>query len=267
MDAASKINRMNYGGVHEQLANAVRVKVENIAAEMFDENKSIEEIFDYLVGFYKIYSPITVIELTKPHIDKRKHVEWIIEHGIYSMVPTDNPVDYSEIAARIMKSDYAPCRGVCTYEDKDGTIITTTNRIMIGHVSILVLERAGNQLSAVSSPKLQHFGAPAKQSKADKHSSYSKQQPTRFGESESRNQNHACSGILGQEMNDRANNPKSHDMELKSIYYAETPSDIDNAVPRDQVLLTGGCVKEIQEQIYFCTGTMLVDCEDEYLED
>lgn len=266
MDAASKVNRMNYGGVHEQLANASRLATEKRIKEMYDAGDNIENIFDYLVGFYEMYSPITHMEITQPHIDHAQHVKHILEYGIYCMVPTDNPVDYSEIAYKIMDTVYAPCRGRCTYEDIDGNIIQTTNRLMIGPVPFLLLERAGNQLSAVSSPKVQHFGAPAKQSKTDKHSSHSKQQPTRFGESESRNQNHACSGILGAEMNDRANNPKSHDMELKSIIYSKTPSDIENAVPRDKVISTGGCVKEIQEQIYYTTGTILVDCEDEYLE-
>lgn len=267
MDAASKINRMNYGGVHEQLANASRVATEKRIEEMYDADMPIPDIFEYIMGFYKLYSPITHMIMSNEWVDRVKHVKHIMKYGIYCMVPTDNPVDYSEIAANIMDSPYAPCRGKCTYEDIHGKEHHTTNRIMIGHVSMLLLERAGNQFSAVSSPKVQTFGAPAKQSKADKHSSHSKQQPTRFGESESRNQNHACSGILGQEMNDRANNPKSHDRELRSIIYAETPSDIANAVPRDEILLTGGCVKELQEQIYMCTGTMLVDCEEEYLED
>lgn len=266
MDAASKVNRMNYGGVHEQLANASRVATDKRIREMYDNHVDLEKIFDYIVGFYKMYSPITEIEILKPHIDRAAHVDWIYEYGLYSMVPTDNPVDYSEIAANIMNTPYAPCRGVCSYEDIHGTVIYTTNRIMLGGVDMLLLERAGNQFSAVSSPKVQTFGAPAKQSKADRHSSHSKQQPTRFGESESRNQNHACSGILGQEMNDRANNPKSHDCELRSVIYAITPSDIDNAVPRSEIVNTGGCVKEIQEQLYMCTGTILFDCEDEYLE-
>lgn len=266
MDAASKVNRMNYGGVHEQLANASRVATDKRIREMYDSRVDLEKIFDYIVGFYKMYSPITEIEITKPHIDRDAHVDWICKYGLYSMVPTDNPVDYSEIAANIMGTPYAPCRGTCTYEDIHGNIVHTTNRIMLGGVDMLLLERAGNQFSAVSSPKVQTFGAPAKQSKADRHSSHSKQQPTRFGESESRNQNHACSGILGQEMNDRANNPKSHDCELRSVIYAITPSDIDNAVPRDEIINTGGCVKEIQEQLYMCTGTILFDCEDEYLE-
>ncbi len=266
MDAASKVNRMNYGGVHEQLANASRVATERRLKNMWDGGASVEECFDYLMGFYNIYSPINFIELSADHIDKRQHVEFVLKHDIQCMCPTDNPVDYSEIAKNIMNTPYAPCRGKCTYEDEDGNVLTTTNRILIGAVPMLLLERAGNTFSAVSSPKLQHFAAPAKQSKADRHSSHSKQQPTRFGESESRNQNHACSGILGQEMNDRANNPRSHDSELKSIFYADVPSDIENAVPRDEVLLTGGCIKELQEQIYMCTGTILVDCEDEYLE-
>lgn len=266
MDAASKVNRMNYGGVHEQLANASRVATEKRIREMYDADMPIPDIYEYIMGFYKMYSPITHMIMSENWVDRVKHVKHILKYGIYCMVPTDNPVDYSEIAANIMKTPYAPCRGKCTYEDVDGNVIPTTNRILIGHVPMLLLERAGNQFSAVSSPKVQTFGAPAKQSKADRHSSHSKQQPTRFGESESRNQNHACSGILGQEMNDRANNPKSHDMELRSIIYADTPSDIDNAVPRGEVILTGGCVKEIQEQIYLCTGTILVDCEDEYLE-
>lgn len=266
MDAASKVNRMNYGGVHEQLANASRVATEKRVREMYDADMPIPDIYDYIMGFYKMYSPITHMVMSENWVDRVKHVKHVMKYGIYCMVPTDNPVDYSEIAANIMSTPYAPCRGKCTYENIEGEVIPTTNRVMIGHVPMLLLERAGNQFSAVSSPKVQTFGAPAKQSKADRHSSHSKQQPTRFGESESRNQNHACSGILGQEMNDRANNPKSHDRELQSIIYAETPSDISNAVPRDEVLLTGGCVKEIQEQIYMCTGTMLVDCEEEYLE-
>lgn len=264
MDAASKVNRMNYGGVHEQLANASRWATELRLKKMWEKGCSVDEAFDYIMGFYKMYAPLNHMVMSEPHIDKRQHIEHVLKHDIYAMLPTDNPVDYSEIAANIMNTPYAPCRGVCTYEDADGNIHTTTNRIMIGPVPMLLLERAGNTFSAVSSPKLQHFAAPAKQSKADRHSSHSKQQPTRFGESESRNQNHACSGILGQEMNDRANNPRSHDKELHSIFYADTPSDIDNAVPRDEVDLTGGCIKELQEQIYLCTGTILVDCEEEY---
>lgn len=265
MDAASKVNRMNYGGVHEQLANASRVATQRRVREMYNSDVSTQEIFNYIMGFYELYSPINHMVMSKEHIDIEHHVKHVNEYGLYLMVPIDNPVDYSEIAARIMGSPYEPCRDVCTFEDANGEVITTTNRIMIGGCSFLLLERAGNQFSAVSSPKLQHFGAPAKQSKADRHSSHSKQQPTRFGESESRNQNHACSGILGQEMNDRANNPKSHDRELRSVYYADVPSDIYNAVPRDEVPLTGGCVKEIQEQIYMSTGTVLIDCEDEYM--
>lgn len=267
MDAASKVNRMNYGGPHEHLGGASRVKSEKRLRKMFDEGASIEACFEYILGFYKIYSPINHIVMSKPGKNKEQHVEYIYKYGFYCMTPTDNPVDYSEIAANIMQTDYAPCRDKCYYETPDGEVKETYNRIMIGCVLMLQLERAGNQSTAVSSPKLQHFGAPSKQSKSDKHSSYFKQQPTRFGESESRNQNHACGGILGAEMIDRANNPKSHDSEIISIIYADNPSNIKNAVPRNKVPLTGGCVKELQESILYCGGTVLEDCFEEYMEE
>lgn len=266
MDAASKVNRMNYGGLHEQLANASRVATEKRLKYMVDNGEPISKCFDYILGFYKIFSPINYSIMSKSDIDMQKHVNHVYEYGIYCMTPTDNPVDYSEIAAEIMNTDYAPCRDVCEYENDDGINVYTHNRIMIGGVEMLTLERAGNQFSAVSSPKIQHFGAPAKQSKSDKHASHSKQQPTRFGESETRNQNHACGGILGAEMIDRANNPRSHQAELDAIITSVNNSNIDDAVPRDVTPLTGGCVKELQEHILACTGTILVDCGDEYLE-
>ena len=255
MDAFSTISRMNVGRLYEQYINsASRDILKNISNDLgIDKldskisnkisliNKNnpslIDSVWDYLMDYYRIVSPKMYIVFTSGEYqgDRLDHLINIIKNGIYLYMPPDNEPEPENIVKEIEKY-FRPTYGPVSYIGESGIRCTTELPVRIGSMYMLLLEKTGDDWTAVSSGKLQHFGVLSQVTNSDKFSQPSRNQAIRaLGESEVRIMVSYTSAELTSDIMDRNNNPNSHKHILHSILDSAKPTDIDLAVNRDVV--------------------------------
>lgn len=253
MDPNSVINRANPGRLYEHYLNSACWKVFDELCKFLNVEKYIsvhkaqkhldnvddstaQRAFDYLLKFYEIVSPNmrvwfddgTVITTPKEYLAEIIHI------GVGLYIPTDNPVPTMDIITQIEAlDDYRPIHGPVTYVGNSGQRVTTESKVRIGQMYFILLEKTGDDWSAVSSGKVQHHAVLAPLTKIDKHAKPARQQAVRAaGEAEIRVFISNTDPHFVPELMDRNNNPKTHKLEIESILSAEKPGNIDRTVDR-----------------------------------
>jgi len=271
MDPNSTISRMNIGRLYEQYINAASRDVAKqirfeLGIEQGDKHagRKIEEIekvnpalvdkvWNYLMGYYAIVSPkqygwFANKQYTKP---RAEHLGKIVETHIYLYMPPDNEPESVDIINELQKH-YRPTYGPVSYVGNSGKRVTTKNPVRVGSMYIILLEKIGDDWTAVSSGKLQHFGVLSQVTNTDKYATPTRNQAIRaWGESEVRIGVSYVGPEFVADMMDRNNNPATHRMILESILEADKPTAIRMAVDRNVIPLGGAkplqLVKHIAE--------------------
>jgi len=259
MDPNSTIARMNLGRLYEQYINAasrdVVIKISKdlqvtkgekhleTKLEALDKTGSemIERSWNYLLGYYSIVSPKMYAWFTDGEYKNKRttHLASIINNGIFLYLPPDNDPE-SEDIIKELENQYRPVYGPVSYIGYSGKRVTTINPVRIGSVYILLLEKIGDDWTAISSGKLQHYGILSQVTNSDKYSQPSRQQAIRaLGESEVRIYTSYTSPEITADILDRNNNPTTHKQILETILSADKPTDILSAVDRTKYPLGG----------------------------
>lgn len=233
MDGGSIVNRLNPSRVFEIDINASFAKtrktiIESIRADSSPENH--RRMFDWLMGAYEIVSP-RFAELVR-QVDPISHIKEILKDEIYLWIPTDNPRQNDLMVAELLQK-YPKCYGPILMTMDDGTKRLSKNYGTIGKQYIIILEKTGDEYSAVASPVLQHQGIPGKLTKADKQSSPGRPQATRItGETEGRLINSLAyyDGLFI--LLDIANSPTTHRAVCRTLLTHPTPTNVDQIVDR-----------------------------------
>lgn len=221
-----------------------------------------KKIFHELLGMYKIISPpfYKKIQEIKPNI--KEHVEAVAERGIYIWVPTDNPVGYLDVV-KLLEEHYPPCYDQVTFMNEMGEIVTTANKILIGQIYYILLEKIGNDPSAVTSAKLQHYGLPSKPSAGTRYDAPHKRTPVRFGESEMRLFAAFAGGREVADIVDRSTNIPVHEHVLQELLAAEYPTNIDSLVDRKLYPIGDGHIQRVIKHEFECMGLKYVRGDEE----
>lgn len=285
MDGDSTIKRMNIGRMYEQYYNAtsrdisvkirqmlgvdmsgnIREQIRTIVAQG-KHDAIINEAFEYVLGYYKIISPmmydLAVQRSTQPGA-VTEHVMDIVRDGIYIWLPTDNPAESVDIVQQLRKH-YPIHIGPVTYKGRSGNVVQTESPILIGSIYVMLLEKTGVDWSGTSSSKLQHFGIPAKLTAADKNAAPGRQQPVRiFGESEVRLGCAATGGDTIAEVLDQSNNPAAHKHIVGNILRAEKPTAIANVIDRQVIPRGNSRALVYLRHILECAGVRYVQKKSE----
>lgn len=239
MDDLSTIKRMNIGRLYEQYINAAGLRVSKTIAKELEitpqpNEERLQELWDFLMGFYKIVSPRhhEAVIASGGETRRLKHLTDVARRGVYLFMPTDTPVSYKDVVTELVKH-YPAAYGPVTYRGKSGRRVTTKNPVLIGGLYMLLLEKTGNTWAGVSSAKLQHLGIPAKLTNSDKYSLPYRPQPVKIlGESEVRLMCAAIDGFTVADLLDQSNNPAAHRAIVKNILHADKPAAIPVAVDR-----------------------------------
>lgn len=237
MDADSTIKRMNIGRLYEQYLNAASRDMTKRVTNMIQSDSSpsgYKKAFDYLLDYYATVSPKMAELFTGGEYkgSPEYHVNEVIKDGIYLWTPTDLDISSLEMI-KAVQAKFPPTLGPVQYRG-----VTTSNDTLIGSMYFLLLEKTGNDWSAVSSAKLQHFGIPARITNQDKYSAPGRQQPVRMlGESEVRLLNAYVGSDTTVELIDRSNNPTTHKEIVNKILTSDTPTNIEEIVDRDKIPL------------------------------
>jgi DNA-directed RNA polymerase beta subunit len=278
MDPNSTISRMNLGRLYEQYINAASRDVAKvIRAELGLSHgdrhaiRKVEEIertnpvlfdrvWNYLMGYYRIVSPkqygwFASGEYPKP---RSQHVGSIVEDTVYLYMPPDNEPESVDIINELEKH-YRPTYGPVSYIGNSGQRVTTRKNVRIGSMYIILLEKIGDDWTAVSSGKLQHFGVLSQVTNTDKFATPTRNQAIRaWGESEVRIGVSYVGPQFVADMMDRNNNPATHRMILESILQADKPSAIRMAVDRNVIPLGGAKPLQLVKHIAECGGWRFV---------
>ena len=260
MDSQSTIKRMNPSRLYEQYINAsgraTAMQLKAMAAV-----SSIQQMWEYLLGFYSIVSPRMYNAVKKYVVTEREirhHIETVVKDGHYLHMPTDNPVCMVDVV-RALEQHYPAVNGPVSYRGRSGRMVTTKKNIIIGEMYMLVLEKIGNTWNSVSSAKLQLFGIPAKMGPGDKYSTPGRHNPVRIlGESEGRLVAAVCGGDVVADILDQTNNPVAHRMIVENILHAETPTAIDTVLDRSLVPRGKGKVLTMVKHNLACAGVRFV---------
>lgn len=235
MDGGSIVNRLNPSRTFEIDINASFARTRKTIIESIKNDPSPENhrrMFDWLLAAYEIVSP-RMAEVVRT-LDPIKHIKEVIKDEIYLWIPTDNPRQ-PDLMVRELLSKYPKCHGKLIMTMDDGRKVLSKNEGTIGKQYIIVLEKTGEEYSAVSVPILQHQGIPGKLTKADKQASPGRPQATRItGETEGRLMvsytNYNALAILL----DIANSPTTLREVCRTILTHPTPTKVERIVDRSK---------------------------------
>ena len=227
MFTKSAIARMNMGQLNEQyICGASR----DLTRELRENYNKVpfEVLWERLFGFYKITSEsITkAIEENYTHDDKVKHLESVIESGIYLYMLSDSKLLFGDVFKRIEK--YAPpVYDKITYTDVGGRRVLTKDKIFIGSQYMIVLEKSDINPMSCSTGYLQAFGMLAGPNKSARENHPSKvQSPRIYSETEGR----LYPAIMGSNvigiMFALANDPDVHKELVRRLMLTPKPSRI-----------------------------------------
>lgn len=281
MDPNATISRMNLGRFNEQFINAASrsftreicnhfgVKAPDIHGQTLPTGDKMrirreyggaesKALWDRLMRYYEILSPkqhnhymTTVTGNNDAEID---HLIRIMEDGIYIYFPTDNDPEIPDVIEAI-KNEFMPHKGKLTYRGNSGKMRTTKEDILVGSLYIMLLEKTGNDWTAVASGKLQNFGVLSQITNQDKNSSPTRQQAIRaWGETEVRIVTAYLGPKVTAEIIDRNNNILSHRTAVHSVLTAKSPTNIEELVDRTKIPLGRARPLELIKHLAFCNG-------------
>jgi len=271
-DPNSTISRMNLGRVYEHFINAcsrdirkrVRTQLGLKEGQKLQpgeiqaiNRETLEHIWEYIKGYYKIISPLRMYEKFAQKLNEAQilaHLESCINDWVYIYLPPENETEDIEVIKQLQEYVNPTCTPV-TYVDATGQKIRTKENIRIASMYYLLLEKTGDDWTAVSSARLQNYGVLSQLTNADKYSHPTRQQAIRaFGEAEVRILRSYTGAHATAEIMDRNNNPDTHYTILESILQAENPGLIKEAIDRINHPYGGSKPLKLFRHYSFCSG-------------
>jgi hypothetical protein len=251
----STMRRSNYGRIYEHgfgaavrdLAQRIRIEAdlprhgelkqaEVNASPKANDQAFIEYAFNEFQELWWIIAP-TMHELMKEHPNKREYIHEIMRQGFaYVFTPVDDTTHLPTAMDTIINGKFCPNYTPVTFTDVTGKVTTSKDKVLIGPLYMMLLEKIGDDWSAVSSVKVQQFGLPSKLNNSDRSSTPGRESAIRsFGESETRSYNCTVGPEATMELLDQTNNPLAHTSVVNSILTAKKPTNIERAVDRKKV--------------------------------
>lgn len=235
MDGGSIVNRLNPSRCFEMDINASFSRTRKTIISSIQQDSSRENyqrMFEWLLEAYRIVSP-RMYDIAKT-LDPVKHINEVLKDEIHLWIPTDNPRQ-PDLMVKELLEKYPKCHDYLYITMDDGRKVMSKNKGTIGKQYIIILEKTGDEYSAVSVPVLQHQGIPGKLTKADKQSSPGRPQATRItGETEGRlivsYTNYQALAILL----DIANSPTTLRAVCRTLLKHPTPSKVERIVDREK---------------------------------
>ena len=263
MDGGATVSRMNLGRLYEQYINAAsRDHVKRISRvlplDMVDtaSNQLIDEAYEMLIQYYAVISE-RMERWFRSNIfsgSKRSHLKHILKNGIYLYMPPENEKEIKSIIKEL-EQKFPQVYGPVTYIGNSGKVVTTKNPFRIGSMYIMLLEKTGDDWTAVSSGMLQHFGVLAPIPKSLRHSKPSRTQAIRaIGETEARIYASYAGSDITVDILDRNNSVRTHEAVVESILSASKPTAIPVAVDRKKVPLGNSRPLQIVKHVGQCAG-------------
>lgn len=235
--AKGAVARLNPGQFYECYINAASRDLTKWIIKNYKSNKDLKLVWDKLLSYYSVVSQNQYNLVNKNYDNddlKNKHIQSIIESGIYLYISAVDTNINSTIIERIEKI-ISPTFGPVRFVDDEDNHVITKDPILIGCKNMIILEKTDQHPMAIGSGTLQHHGLLSGASKANRLAHPSKQQTARvLGETEVRLYAAAMGADVVSELLDLSNNPDNHRETISSIMKAKYPTNIKNIIDRKQ---------------------------------
>lgn len=262
-DGNSTIKRLNPGRLYEQWFNAQGDQMQRRLIKMKEEAASpssfYAEAWDLLLRFYTLISPLMVDALLDPDYkgSPKYHVDQVIKEGVHYWLPTHSPITLLD-AYRNLSREFPLEKGPVTFRGHLGHMVTSRRPVIVASVYFLLLEKTGDEWSAVSSTKLNTHGIPAKPNKNDKYSAPGKTTPVRLtGEAEDRILAMAVGSAPTAELLEMSNSPPLHKLAIRTLYHADQPTNLEVVIPDQSLLGRGGRNLAFSQHSLLISGVQL----------
>lgn len=274
---SSTHRRANYGRMYEHFINAcsrdllmrlrtkfgwnphLRPTTHQLQA-LQQDGQALDDVFQTLLRYYHIVSP-DHYEIAIAHPDPRQYTLSVLQDKMYKKPgmnlysPPDNPVSLLNMTRSLVKGEFRPHFGPVTYVDTGGNRVTTVENVLLGEIQIIMLEKIGEDWSAVASVKTQHFGLPAKVTNADKASTPGREAAVRsMGESETRSAICTAGPWATNALLDHTHNPASRRYAVENVLTHKTPTNIDVIVDHDKIPFGDSRSVLLWQHLFECRG-------------
>lgn len=275
--AEATIARMNIARLYEHYFNAISRTVRNLVLKTMVTsgivtdgkvtvnklsmiNRSvIDEAYRPLLQYYEIISKEQFEQVVNfNEEDRLEHLTNVINRPIFTYYNINSQVDNVE-AVKLLEAIFKPVYGPVTYRGNSGKMVTTTEKVRIAPLYVMLLDKIADDWSSVSSGKLQHFGVLAPITKSEKFAYPYRNSPVRtIGETEARIYGGYCGREAIAEMMDRSNNPATQRNIIWNLLNADKPSALEHVVDREYIPLGGARALQLQKHITAAAGSKAV---------
>lgn len=275
MDGTSTINRMNWSRTYEQYLNGVKYDIELRCLNMlgldkqsadFDiekkvmnaPHKLINQIADYINSYHDIVSPKQGAWMRNLSFEKkRQYILDALTGFLVDYHPSETDIDDVKMLQEI-EAKFHPTFDKIKYHNDDGSVEYSNHPVRIGSMYFMLLNKTGNDWSAVANAKTQQNGIISYTSNKDKHATPTKKQAIRFmGESEVRVLLSHAGGYFTADIHDRSNNPTVKKEIVRNLLTTDKPGALVSAIDRNKYPLGYSKPLQILNHLFSCAGFKL----------
>jgi hypothetical protein len=229
-DALSVIKRVISAVPYEHYINASRDQVERYIKENIENGMmSYIDAYNYVLKWqYLIDKDFGRYTELACQDDKTKiaYVKHILEHHIYVIIPNNHKESLAHVMHRLIE-EYPPATSKLILTDFNGNKVESKSDFVVGTTYLIILEKTPEGWGAISTPRRNHYGVPAKLSSRDIHRIIGRDQPTRvMGEGEKRPFLAVCGPYHTKRIIAMSANLKAHNEVIDSILHSRTPLNI-----------------------------------------
>lgn len=254
--------RSTYSSLYHIFWDAASRELRMKLNPMINEGK-IQEAWELLMDYLSLYNPEWSRVLTHVHDTndkKMKLYEEINNIGIRIYLPHDLDDVPIELTERV-KAKYPPYKSRLQFKDVDGQMKWTEERIYVGALPTLRLDKTGREFKSTASMRTNFLGTVSSGGGpgVNKPNSYPvKDEVICYGGESERRLFMNFSGALFDYLYDINNNPVTHEVMVRGLIRSETPSNPGILVNRKIYPLGHNIPIKMIEAIHACEGFRLV---------
>jgi hypothetical protein len=236
MDSKSTVSRMNLGRESERVYGGVSSKVSRIVREMVSDNKSVNEIYNYMLGAWKIFDSYQYhYNLTVNETTKKKFIEEAVNDRFIITMPVDNPIQaYDCITSLMNYPDYMPDMSKIYIRNDDGTETVTEEDFMITPYYYMLLHKTGDSWLSAPTSRINVNGLVVSSNSKYKYNvPYSAHTVRTLGETEMRTLAAVLSPLALAELKHRAVSLLDNELIHRKLLLSKNPMNINCLIDRN----------------------------------
>lgn len=268
MDPGAVNNRMNPGRIYEQFYNATSRDLVKELRKTLDisnpqlnneahisRHPNLNKAWSRLLRFYEIIAPKVFQMYSKPSTNiARVMARAVSNECLYIYLPPNNEPEARDIVSQL-RAEFPTTYGPVSYIGYSGKRCTTKKNVRIGSLYVMLLEKTGDDWTAVSSGKVQNFGVLSQLNVNDKYAAPTRNQAIRFdGETENRIITSYAGPQAAAEILDINNNISAHKSITTNIISANRPTDIERIIDRNKIPLGNARPLQLIKHYALCNG-------------